>query len=127
MKNDNAFVNQFNETVAFINENNNAAAMKKDKRVVEAINDISAALSLTYQAVALLVWSLSNMNCEMVDLGDVAAQIGFSEQDVSSSLDELEQHRYMVKVDGDSGCLDVTENTKALLINHYCFYKLLNN
>lgn len=126
MKNE-TFVNQFNETVAFINENNTAVAMKKDKRVLNAFNDISAALSLTYQAVALLVWSLSHMNGEMVDLCDIAAQIDYSEQTVSSSLDELEQHRYMVKVDGDSGCLDVTENTKALLINHYCFYKLLNS
>lgn len=126
MKND-TFVNQFNETVAFINENNNAAAMKKDKRVVKAFNDISAALNLTYQAVALLVWSLCNMNGEMVELCDIAAQIDCSEQTVSSSLDELEQYRYMVKVDGDSDCLDVTESTKELIINHYCFYKLLNS
>ncbi len=126
MKNE-SFVNQFNETVAFINANNNAAAFKKDKRVVEAFDDISAALGLTHQAVAVLAWSLSNMNAEMVDLGDVAAQIDYSERTVNSALDELERQRYMVKVYGQHGCLDVTESAKDLIINHYCFYKLLNS
>jgi DNA-binding MarR family transcriptional regulator len=120
------FVNQFNKKVALINENNNATAFKNDQRVSNAFDDLSQALGLTHQAVALLVWALNHMNGEEVNMSSVATQIDYSEQTVSSAMDELEKHHYMVEVDGRHGCLDLTSKTKNLITNHYCFYKLLN-
>ena len=116
----------FNELVALISRYN-AAAFKTDERVSDAVNDLSQALGLTHQAAALLVWSMSNMSGKVVELSHVASQIGYSGKAVSSSLDELERRNYMVKVDDYDDCLDVTSETKALIINRYCFYKLLHN
>ena len=115
----------FNELVALISRN--AAAFKTDERVSDAVNDLSQALGLTHQAAVLLVWSMSNMNGKVVELSHVASQIGYSGNAVSSSLDELERRHYMVKVDDYDDCLDITAETKALIINRYCFYKLLHN
>lgn len=125
MKND-TFVNQFNEAVALINANNNATSFKNDKRVSDAFNDISGSLKLTHQAVALLVWALNNMTGEVFELSSIATQIEYSERTVSIAIDELEKHRYMVKVNDNNDTLDVTAKSKDLIINHYCFYKLLN-
>lgn len=117
----------FNELVALINKNNYAAAYESDKKVSDAFDELSQAFGLTHQAVSLLVWALNNMGGEVVELSYVASQIDCSEEVVSSSIDELELHHYMVKVDEYNDSLDVTTKTKALIINHFCFYKLLNN
>lgn len=94
-------------------------------KVRNAYIDISVALGLSYSAVAVLVWALKNMDGKVVDMDDVASQIGYTEESVSSSIDELENHHYMVKIAQGNDSLDVTSATKELLINHYCFYKLM--
>ena len=94
-------------------------------KVRNAYIDISVALGLSYSAVAVLVWALKNMDGKVVDMDDVASQIGYTEESVSFSIDELENHHYMVKIAQGNDSLDVTSATKELLINHYCFYKLM--
>lgn len=116
---------QFNELVVLIGENNNAAKNKSDERVRDAFDDLSQALGLTHQAIALLVWALSNMNGDVVELSFVASQLDYSEDVVSSSIDELEHHHYMVKVDEYNDGFDIIAETKELIINHYCFHKTL--
>lgn len=120
------FENHFNELVALINMNNNATSSKSNERVKNAFDELSQALGLTRPAVALLVWALNNMDGDVVELSSVASQIDYSEDVVNSSIEELKLHRYLVEVDEDNDGLDVTAETKALIINHYCFYKILN-
>lgn len=117
----------FKELVALINKNNNVAAFESDVNVRNAFDDLSQTLGLTHEAVASLVWVLNNMNEDVVDLSYVASQIDYSEDAVSSSIDELERRGYLVYVDEYTDNLDVTAKTKELMINHYCFRKLLNN
>lgn len=119
------FEEHFNEMVAFIVKNTNATELKGDNRVGDAFDDLSDALRLTRPVIALLAWALNHMG-EVVDLDCVASQIDYSPAVVSSSINELLLQRYLVAIDGDDSCLDVTEDTKALIINHYCFYRLLN-
>lgn len=123
------FVNQFNEMVALINKNNNAAAVKNDKRVKEAFDDLSEAFGLSHDIVALLVWALNNMDGEAVDLSDVASKIDYPERSVQFALNELEALRYMEIVGENEGdvVLGITENAKSRIINHYCFFKLFNS
>lgn len=121
------YENHFNELVALINKNNNATTFKKDERVNEAFDDLSQSLKLSHNAVALLVWALNNMDGNLVNPAVIASQINCSEESVNFSITELQQHHYLVMVDEYNEALDVTAETKELIINHYCFYKLLNS
>ena len=121
------FLNHFNKAVLLIHGSFRTAESVQSEDVRNAYADISDALGLTYPAVALLVWALNNMDGKLVEMSSVASQIGYTEDAVSYSIDELERHHYMVKVDDLNDSLDVTATTKELLINHYCFYKLMKN
>lgn len=93
----------------------------------EAYDDISEALDLSFCAVALLVWSMGNMGDDEAGYDKVASQIGFSNDEVSSAIEELERRHYMVKVNERDDCVDLTDSTKEMVISHYCFYRLLQN
>lgn len=121
------FLNQFNKAASIIHDSFRTDELVHNKDVRNAYDDISNALGLSFPAVALLVWALNNMDGRLVEMSSVASQIGYTEDAVSSSIDELELHHYMVKVGELNDSLDVTATTKELLINHYCFYKLMKN
>lgn len=121
------FLQRFNKAVLLIHGSFRTAKLAHDEDVRNAYDDISDALGLSYTAVALLVWALNNMDSKLVEMSSVASQIGYPEDSVSPSIDELERHHYMVKVEDLNDSLAVTATTKELLINHYCFYKLMKN
>ncbi len=92
-----------------------------------AYDDLSGALGLSSPAIALMAWALYNMGSKLVYLNDVASQIGFPEKTIESAVNELVDRHYMEALDGNDDCLDFTSRSKEILINHYCFNKLMND
>lgn len=96
-----------------------------ERTVREAYDDLSQVLGLSYSCIALLAWALANMNGTIEDTDSVSSLIGYPEKVVLLSLDELERRHYMACVDSDDDAVDVTEETKERIINHYCYGKLI--
>ncbi len=119
------FKDKFGDGIAVINSGFPTTDIATDGRLKEAYDDLSDTLRLDYPAIALLVWSLHHMDGKLVETDDIATETGFSSSSLSSALDELGRRGYMVPVDSETGVLDVTPETKELVINHYCFRKLL--
>lgn len=118
------FLKHFNRSSETIRSSFRTNNLGLNPVVNRAYDDISEALDLSYGAVAVLVWALGNMGDNEMDLDKVASQTGYTVGAVSSAIDELERHHYMVEVKGHHDCIDLTASTKEMLINHYCFYKL---
>lgn len=119
------FKDRFYDRTAVINSGFPTTDIVTDGRLKEAYDDLSEALILDYPAIALLVWSLYHMDGILVETDDIATETGFSSVSLSSAFDELKRRGYMVPVNSEIGVLDVTLETKELVINHYCFGKLL--
>lgn len=119
------FMKQFERETAVVRSSFRTDEKKWEGTVREAYDDLSRVLGLSYSSIALLAWALDNMNGATLDTDCVSSLIGYPEKVVRLSLDELEKRRYMACVDSDDDAVDVTEETKERIINHYCYGKLI--
>lgn len=121
------FLEQFNHESEVVRKSFQTDDLAMSESVQKAYDSLSSALDLTYQAVALLIWAFNNMGGAVIDSDIIATQIGFSTRSVNLAVDELEKRHYMVPLYEGSDCVDITPETKDLIINHYCFYKLIHS
>ncbi len=122
---DETFLNQFERETTVVLDSLGTTEAKRDVMVRDAYDDLAMTLGLTYPCIAILAWALRNMGGEATDTANVASLIGYPENAVSSSLDELERKRYMIRVKSEGYVLDVTEETKERIVDHYCYGKLM--
>jgi len=120
------FKDQFERETAVVLGSLGIADLLGKRAVKDAYEDLTRVLGLTYPDVALLAWSLGNMDGTTLDIDCVSSLIGYTETAVSESLDELVVKHYMVTVDPEDNAVDVTPETKERIINHYCFGRLIN-
>lgn len=118
-------MNRFERETALVRGSFRTSDLELDAAVWDAYDDLTETLGLTRPCIALLAWALGNMDGSTLDTDCVSSLIGYSEKDVSSSLEELEVRRYMVRVESEGDALDVTKETKKRIIDHYCFGKLV--
>ena len=122
-----SFQEQFEREIAVVRGALQSADLQQDGTVSDAYVDLSQTLGLTYPCVALLAWALGNMYGMTLDTDSVSSLIGYPEEAVNTSLDELERRRYMIRIDSEDYTVDVTKETKERIIDHYCFGKLMNS
>ena len=114
------FKDRFERETAVVLGSLGTAESERDAIVRDSYEDLTETLGLSRPCIALLAWALGNMNSPSLDTDCVASLIGYPEEVVSLSLDELEMRRYMVGVGSDDNALDVTKETKERIIDHYC-------
>lgn len=119
------FLIQFDREIAVVLDSLGTPDPLRNRAVLDAYDDLSRVLGLTYPGVALLAWALGNMDGTSLDIGYVSSLIGYAETSVSESLDELVVKHYMVSVESEDYAADVTQETKERIINHFCFGRLI--
>lgn len=119
------FKDRFERETAVVLGSLGTSESERDAIVRDSYDDLTETLGLSRPCIALLAWALGNMNGTTLDTDCVSSLIGYPEKEVSLSLDELERRRYMVGVGSDDIALDVTEETKERIIDHYCYGKLI--
>lgn len=119
------FKNRFERETTVVRGSFRTTDQEQDTALRDAYDDLTQTLGLTYPSIALLAWALGNMDGTTLDSDCVSSLIGYPEEAVNSSLDELERRRYMVRIESEDYALDVTKETKELIIDHYCYGKLI--
>lgn len=119
------FKNRFERETSVVRGSFRTTDLEQDTALRDAYDDLTQTLGLTYPSIALLAWALGNMDGTTLDSDCVSSLIGYPEEAVNSSLDELEKRRYMVRIESEDYALDVTKETKERIIDHYCYGKLI--
>lgn len=120
-----SFIEQFQKETEIVRGSFRTDLVERDRTVRDAYDDLSLALGLTYPCIALLAWALGNTDSRTIYTDGVATLIGYAERDVNVSLDELVVRGYLARVETEEDSFDVTEESKELVFNHYCFGKLI--
>ena len=119
------FMERFERETAVVLGGLGNSESERDAIVRDSYDDLTETLGLTRPCIALLAWALGNMNGTTLDLDRLPSLIGYSEESVSSSLDELERVRYMERIESEDYTTHVTKEMKERIIDHYCFGKLI--